>query len=1240
MRKANHGFAAEAPASAAFQPIPQKQNHMHLHHTTWIKAGWLSAFFLWWGCVFASPPDWPAPNPAEYDYSATFTGVILLDGGISNHGADQIALAHEGTILGVGTSALVGSSRYHFVTIYSHVPFGIELDIWVYSGAADEVYVATTTVNFVHQLPNGSPEAPVEIETYADGDAPVALQGIPGQTVLQGGAFESISLSAFLVQADEDPILWSISASHPGLEATLLGDVLSVVPQPDFFGPAAITVRATEATANAYFAEAQIAFTVQEGYAPPVFDEVPWQYTAPGSAFPPLNLLDYEDSFGGECLALGVMPVLETPDPALPQPAWIGLVAGLQHSATVSARVSYTPGLYFSHPDDRLAFFIDGDLRGVAGPGYVNGEAYYLVTVRHSEPEAEMEARFYSAAHQDIYTLPVTLPFGGSGQLGSADAPLLLDFSPFLISVGEDGQVAIEPQAEDFRGGGYFTFTAADCAYPGMLADEVTTSVCYDVDSDADGLCDDLDPFPLDPCAPDYDPPPLTVRNSSNQLLSHMGSQFEAVDDGFCGANLAFAVYSQEDCTPPTVSVSIDSEPGALGTSAYNLTLVDAESGLYALELFVVPGSNELTVTSEDPYGNQSKFQYTIVVADEEGPQLVCQTVAISLDGNGEAVLSPEQVFDAANSTDNCGILGLQVSQAAFSCADLGSHQVTLTAEDPFGNAGSCTATVLVVDEIAPLLSCTDFAISLNSQGQGSVLSSSLVGNVSDNCTAYTLSPQSVSFSCADAGVNPIVVTATDGSGNATTCTANVTVTDPIAPQIFCRASITRSLDASGSYALQVSDLLTGSSDNCSGLSYTLSQAGFDCTDAESSTTVTLTAEDPAGNTGQCTAQVSIIDDTAPQALCQDITVYLGLEDGLAEITPLLIDNGTTDNCPAGLQLSASQVVFNCDDLGLQPVTLTATDPSGNSSSCEAAVMVLTGEGVPSGWSTADIGTSAAGTTYSYDICENNGTYSISTPAVNGSFGSQDQMGTLGLEICNTNFQVSARIATVSSPSAYGGITARESTAPGARSIGLFTNLSPTMRWEQRTVANTNKQVALVTGNAPSALLLQRTGNFFRSYYRPANTPNYFIARQAFVSMPVCMRVSLSAFSLNQNPATATFDEVDFPAAFGGGGGNEMAALQGGSPQAVQWAGHGAELFPNPAFGRALVRWDTPLEEEGEIRLYNPAGQLLQSQAIAPGATRYELQLKGLPTGLYYVSLQLESHQLPQTMPLNVIAVD
>ena len=138
-------------------------------------------------------------------------------------------------------------------------------------------------------------------------------------------------------------------------------------------------------------------------------------------------------------------------------------------------------------------------------------------------------------------------------------------------------------------------------------------------------------------------------------------------------------------------------------------------------------------------------------------------------------------------------------------------------------------------------------------------------------------------------------------------------------------------------------------------------------------TNVTLSVTDSDGNTSSCNFNVTVLDNEAPVAVCQDITVEVDPVTGIANITAADLDNGSTDNCGiASMTLDVSS--FDCSMTGANTVTITVTDNSGNTATCTSTVTVedntapvitciggfgtftetedFEGASVPAGWST------------------------------------------------------------------------------------------------------------------------------------------------------------------------------------------------------------------------------------------------------------------------------------------------
>ena len=162
-----------------------------------------------------------------------------------------------------------------------------------------------------------------------------------------------------------------------------------------------------------------------------------------------------------------------------------------------------------------------------------------------------------------------------------------------------------------------------------------------------------------------------------------------------------------------------------------------------------------------------------------------------------------------------------------------------------------------------------------------------------------------------------------------------VTVEDNTVPTALCD-NITVSLEASGSAVIMAGDIDDGSEDACGIASMTVSPNTFLCSDVGVNV-VSLIVDDVNGNTSVCISLVTVEDDIAPLAICQNITLALD-SNGLATMSASDIDAGTTDAC--GTFITASSSGFTCADLGVNIVTLTAIDPSGNQGTCDAAVTV------------------------------------------------------------------------------------------------------------------------------------------------------------------------------------------------------------------------------------------------------------------------------------------------------------
>ncbi|MBX7240958.1 MAG: HYR domain-containing protein [Bacteroidia bacterium] len=509
----------------------------------------------------------------------------------------------------------------------------------------------------------------------------------------------------------------------------------------------------------------------------------------------------------------------------------------------------------------------------------------------------------------------------------------------------------------------------------------------------------------------------ITINDTENPVITGCPANInQGSDPGVCGAVINWTTPSVNDNCPGTVLTQTQGQ---------------ASGSIFPL------GTQTIEYTATDANGNTATCQFTVTVTDNLPPSAICQDITVSLDNTGNVSITAAQIDNG--STDNCGIQSISASVTAFDCSNVGVNVVTLTVTDVNGNTATCNANVTVQDDMTPNVVCQNITVQLDNTGNASITPAQVDNGSTDNCGIATMSVSPNGFDCSVIGANTVTLLVTDVNGNTANCTATVTVEDNVAPVAVCQ-DITIQLDNTGNAAITAAQIDNGSADACGIASVTVSPNTFNCSTAGVNVVI-LTVTDVNGNISTCNANVTVQELIPPAVICQDITVQLDATGNII-ITPAQVDNGSTDNC--GITgMSVSPNAFDCSNIGVNIVTLTASDANGNTATCNANVTVQ--DNTPPSM-----------------ICQNltvqlDNTGNVSITAAQVDNGSSDACGISGLSLTPTGFtcaNIGANTVTLTATDVNG------NTASCSATVTVQDNVVPNALCQNLTVQLDN------TGNA------------------------------------------------------------------------------------------------------------------------------------------------------------------------------
>ena len=461
-----------------------------------------------------------------------------------------------------------------------------------------------------------------------------------------------------------------------------------------------------------------------------------------------------------------------------------------------------------------------------------------------------------------------------------------------------------------------------------------------------------------------------------------------------------------------------------------------------------------------------------------------------------------------------------------------------------------------------------------------------------------------------NAAINPAATEVCDGVDN--DCDGLTDIDDPdlmsTPLQLSCPTAQTLPLNSTCSASLPDYRSLANLSGGCGIVTVTqmplpgspVSQAG--------SLIVTIMASDQSGNTQSCTFTVNKLDVTPPSVTCFNGTVSFNGQSSIALDADALSDS--SDGC--GIQsISLSPAVIYATQVGQNvPVTVTATDLSGNTASCISTVSV---SGLPEGWSQTPDGVGCAGGN-SNSFNPANGVWTAtSTNCFYASPFTQDASSFAQRTLCG-NGSITALVASING-NGWAGVVMRESNAPGAKKAQLMTNLSQFHRREFRTAANGQAFPQQIPSNGRYWLRIVRAGNQFSMFASPNGTSWFLIGSQSII-MGNCIDMGLVATNYTTNSTvTATFEGVSYT-------GTNVTAASHVLPASSLGTPHQIEVYPNPTDGALNVDLTSYTGRAVRLEVYSLEGKLLKFKEIDEVQTTLEnLDLSQYANGMYFIKV-------------------
>ena len=361
-------------------------------------------------------------------------------------------------------------------------------------------------------------------------------------------------------------------------------------------------------------------------------------------------------------------------------------------------------------------------------------------------------------------------------------------------------------------------------------------------------------------------------------------------------------------------------------------------------KMIVTPMNDECT-------GNPTTYNITILHEDVVPPSISCPP-GFSIECESD-LSSCEIGIGEVETSDDCSTPTVSCGDSQLEGGPCGGTIVrTFMATDASGNGSSCTQTITVDDNTAPLISCpADLTLSLSPACEvDTAVENTGIATATDNCSEPIVTYSNTITDTCGAGYTIVRTwTATDDCGNTSECDQIIKVLDMTAPEISCPIDLTLYKD--DLCHIESNPLVTGrasAADNCTLEGSIVIVHSDEITDlcfGSYQISRLWTATDDCGNSSTCVQTITVLDTTSPTILCPPDTVLYFSDQCLIDDSPAVTGLPTADdNCTIVNDISIQyddEKTSTCGSSYTLHRTWTSTDACGNTSSCIQIITVL-----------------------------------------------------------------------------------------------------------------------------------------------------------------------------------------------------------------------------------------------------------------------------------------------------------